>query len=359
MKQTTFLNILFLLVLYAVTMLYKPFLVDIAIAALLAVATSNIHALTIRALPRHLRDQKNVTATTITTMVLAVVLFGPILYFVVNVALLINDLPYYMRQFDKVRDFIDANLMHFPKQIAFVKPEIEKFLAHAGYTDQIISYMGDIGKKSALFLWDIVLILTFYFFAYIYGKDILAFIVKVSPLEKKNLTMIFDETAQVMGVVFYSSIATAVFEGALFGAVTAYLDYDGIFWGVMYGFASMIPVVGGLILWLPLALHQLSMGHVDNAILIAVYSVVVISVIADTLIKPLIIDFINGHFVKKPTEINSLLIFFSIVAGLGAFGFWGLILGPATTALFISLLKIYSSLKLVTPSPGGDEQTSS
>ena len=164
MKQTTFLNILMVLVLYAVTVLYAPLLVDIAIAALLAVATSNIHTAIMRAFPRKIRQQNHVTVTTIMTLLLAVVLFGPILYFVVNVALLINDLPYYMKQLDKIRYFIDGHLIHLPKQIAFVKPELEKFITHAGYTDQIISMMGDLGKKSALFLWDIALILTFYFF---------------------------------------------------------------------------------------------------------------------------------------------------------------------------------------------------
>jgi predicted PurR-regulated permease PerM len=33
------------------------------------------------------------------------------------------------------------------------------------------------------------------------------------------------------------------------------------------------------------------------------------------------------------------------LAGISTYGFWGIILGPAVTALFISLLKIYDMLK--------------
>ncbi|HRF57883.1 MAG TPA: AI-2E family transporter, partial [Campylobacterales bacterium] len=44
-------------------------------------------------------------------------------------------------------------------------------------------------------------------------------------------------------------------------------------------------------------------------------------------------------------KINSLLIFFAILAGISTYGFWGIIIGPAVTALFISLLKIYDTLK--------------
>ena len=58
------------------------------------------------------------------------------------------------------------------------------------------------------------------------------------------------------------------------------------------------------------------------------------------------IKYINLKVVKNPTKINELLIFFSIVAGLSTFGFWGMIIGPAMVTFFISimqLLKKYSN----------------
>ncbi len=90
--------------------------------------------------------------------------------------------------------------------------------------------------------------------------------------------------------------------------------------------------------------YELARGNVVEAIIIASYSIVVISIIADTFIKPLIIKYINT-LAKIPTKINELLIFFAIIAGLSTFGFWGMILGPAITALFISILKLYELLK--------------
>ena len=113
---------------------------------------------------------------------------------------------------------------------------------------------------------------------------------------------------------------------------------------ILYGFASLIPVVGGVIMWLPIIIYEATTS-VTNAIIIAVYSILMISVIADTFIKPMIIKYINKKVVKTPTTINELLIFFSIVAGLSTFGFWGMIIGPAMVTFFISimlLLKKYS-----------------
>jgi predicted PurR-regulated permease PerM len=121
--------------------------------------------------------------------------------------------------------------------------------------------------------------------------------------------------------------------------------YDGLLLGVLYGFASLIPVVGGIIMWLPVVIYEASTNSMTNAVIIALYSIIVISIIADTFIKPIIIKYINQRVVKTPTRVNELLIFFSIVAGLSTIGFWGMIIGPAIVTFFISimhLLKKYS-----------------
>ena len=82
------------------------------------------------------------------------------------------------------------------------------------------------------------------------------------------------------------------------------------------------------------------MTNTANAIFIGLYSIIIISIIADTFVKPLIIKWINDRFVKTTTKMNELLIFFAIIAGLATFGFWGMILGPAITAFFLAILKL-------------------
>jgi len=85
------------------------------------------------------------------------------------------------------------------------------------------------------------------------------------------------------------------------------------------------------------------LGNTGNALLITLYSIVIISIVADTFVKPMIIKYIDINFIKSSTKINELLIFFSILAGLTAFGFWGMVLGPAITAFFMALLKLYEN----------------
>ena len=93
-------------------------------------------------------------------------------------------------------------------------------------------------------------------------------------------------------------------------------------------------------MWLPVAIYEVFTGSTGNALIIAIYSIIMISIIADTFIKPVIIKYINQKVVKTPTKVNELLIFFAIVAGLSTFGFWGMIIGPAMVTFFISLIQL-------------------
>ena len=192
---------------------------------------------------------------------------------------------------------------------------------------------------------DMVMILVFFFFFTLYSTSIANFLKDLLPIKKEDSVILFSESSNVMTVVLYSILVTAIFEGFLFGFFLAFFGYDGLLFGVLYGFASLIPVVGGVIMWLPIAIYEATTNSFANALVIALYSILVISVIADTFIKPMIIKYINKKVVKKPTSMNELLIFFSIVAGLSTFGFWGMIIGPAMVTFFISimhLLKKYS-----------------
>jgi predicted PurR-regulated permease PerM len=97
-------------------------------------------------------------------------------------------------------------------------------------------------------------------------------------------------------------------------------------------------------MWLPFMLFEFSTGSNSAAIFIAVYSVVVISIIADTFVKPLIIKEINKRMLKEDdARMNEMVIFFSIIAGLATFGFWGMILGPAITSFFLTILKLFEA----------------
>ena len=309
-------------------------------ASLLAIATSTLTLI----LEEKLKSR--IISTSIMTIMLTSLFFVPLVYCIFSFANFFNqvDQQTLISTLDEMKIFIQ----NLSKELPFLKTSLNDITSKidVGKTvENIFSISAYLGKNSATFMIDIVMILIFFFFFTLYSSSIATFIQNLLPIKNEDSIILFHESSNVMTVVLYSILITAIFEGFLFGIFLTSFGYDGLLFGVLYGFASLIPVVGGVIMWLPIVVYEATTGSSTNAIIIAAYSIIVISIIADTFIKPMIIKYINQKVVKTPTSLNELLIFFSIVAGLSTFGFWGMIIGPAMVTFFIStmhLLKKYS-----------------
>jgi predicted PurR-regulated permease PerM len=332
MKFLTFLTIV---VGYFVYLTYRPYLLDIAIASLMAIAFGKVSVLI------NSRIKNKYFSSAIVTFVFAVLIFGPILYFVVTAGKFISH-----TNINDVKNIIlkaQGLLKYFPD---FIANRVHEYINPdniAQIYNTVAPIIGTLTARSAVFIKDAFLIVVFFFFATLYGKEIMGFLKKIIPLEDRQLEKLFFSTSEVMSVVFYSTVFTAILEGVLFGIIAKIYGFDFFFFTIMYAFSSLIPVIGGIIMWGPVSLYLYSVGDISGAVIVVLYSVVVISVIADTFVKPLIIRYVKNTF-ENDNELNSLLIFFSIVAGLSSFGLWGIIIGPAVTAMFISILRFYEKI---------------
>ncbi len=335
MKPQYFLLLLFGSSMYWMYLLYKPFLLTFLIAALLAISTAKVQAYFT------ILTKSRLLGAIINTFLLAVLFFVPLGYFLTNLTLELNHLDPTI--ISKAIHTIKAFLIQPPQYLAFIKPYVGDIVSHIqlnNMASRALSLAGAVGVYSAGFLKNTFLIIIFYFFAQYYGEAIVKFTKKIIKFSDNESGLIIYELSSVMSTVFYSILATAILEGALFGIAVSYLGYNGLLYGIMYGFTSLIPVVGGVVMWLPFALYELSLGHTNEAVFISVYSIIIISVIADTFIKPIIIKEINTRLIRSNVELNELIIFFAIIAGLASFGFWGMILGPAITSFFLALIKL-------------------
>lgn len=339
MKPQYFIAVLFATSLYWMYLLYAPFLLVITIAALLAVSTSSLQ----NYLERNLRSR--LFAAMISSFLLAALFFAPLGYFLTTLTIELKSLE--PQVFTDIEKYIRGVIANPPEYLLFLKPysaDIIKEIDINSITSTTLYLTGKVGAFSAGFLKNAFLVVVFYFFAQYNGAYIVEFLKRVVQMSVADSTLLSKELSSVMSVVFYSIIVNAMFQGVLFGIAVSFMGYDGLLFGIMYGFASLIPVVGGMIMWLPFMIYEFSIGNSMGAIFIALYSIIVISIIADTFIKPLIIKEINGRLLTdEDTKLNELVIFFSIIAGLTTFGFWGMILGPAITAFFLTILKLFEA----------------
>lgn len=339
MKPQYFVVLLFATSLYWMYLLYAPFLMAIIIAVLLAISTSSIQDLLLKYL------KNRFYASLISTLLLAVLFLVPLGYFLITLSIKLNNLD--PQIFINLKSYILSKIDNPPEYLNFIKPyllEGIKGLDVSSLSKSVLSYTGTVGAFSIGFLKNSLLIIVFYFFVLYNGEYIFTFLRRVVQMSVEESSTLIKELSSVMGVVFYSIILNAMLQGILFGMAISYIGYNGILFGVMYGFASLIPVIGGAVMWFPFMLYEFSIGNESYGIFIALYSIIMISIIADTFIKPLIIKEINKRLLKEDdTRVDELIIFFAIIAGLATFGFWGMILGPAITAFFLTLLKLFEA----------------
>jgi len=331
-KTSLMITALFVLGLIGAYSVYQPFLLSLTVAVLLSMATFNM--------TKHLVDftgSAKISAG-ISTLLMMLLLFAPIIYLAtVGVG--------YISQIDTagVKDTLTA-FRAVVEDIPFLKEVTLQYMSDERITEYIkdsTEYLTLAGSTGLGFMKNMFFVVLFYFFINYYGNRFFDTILELLPVTPQKGEKMMKEVSATMEIVFYSIIVTAIFEGLLFGIIMSFFGFNGVFFGVIYGFASLIPIIGGIIVWAPVSLYVWTKIDVQSAIMIASYSVVVISIIADTFVKPMIIEVIKKDFLKSTLQINSVLIFFSILAGMSTYGFWGMILGPAITSFLIAITKVY------------------
>ena len=331
-KTSLMITALFVLGLMGAYSVYQPFLLSITVAILLTMATFNLSEKLV------LWTHSAKISSAISTLLLSMLLFAPIVYLgTVGVN--------YLTQMDNagIKETI-GTVKVFIERVPFLKELSDQYLSDAKITEYIqdsTHYIAAFGSAGLGFMKNMFFVVVFYFFINFYGDRFFDMILALLPVSKAKGVRMIQEVSATMEVVFYSIIVTAIFEGILFGLIMGYFGFNGLFFGVIYGFASLIPIIGGVIVWAPVSLYVWTKIDSQTAIIIASYSVIMISVIADTFIKPMIINIIKEDLLKCTIQVSSIVIFFSIIAGMSTHGFWGMILGPAVTAFLIAITRVY------------------
>jgi predicted PurR-regulated permease PerM len=307
-------------------------MLSISVAALLVMATSNLTNYLVATL------RSNKLGTLVMVLLLFALLVAPIIYIATSGVALAS-------QIDQATiHHMIAKIKEFTNDIPYLSTWADEYLQGekiTAYIRDATLYVTKMGGKGLGFLKEVGLVITFYAIINYYSERFFALIQALMPVSRRRSEAMINEVASTMEVVFYSIVVTAIFEGFLFGIFVSYFGFNGLAFGVIYGFASLIPIVGGAIVWVPLSLYAWSEIDTQTAVTIAAYSVIVISVIADTFVKPIIIKLIKEDLLENTTNINEFVIFFSILAGMGSYGFWGMILGPAITTFLFATAKIY------------------
>jgi len=106
-----------------------------------------------------------------------------------------------------------------------------------------------------------------------------------------------------------------------------------LIWGAVMALLSIIPAVGTILVWLPIALVLFANGQIIEASILIFSGIFIIGMI-DNLLRPILIG--------KETKIPDYLILLTTIGGISIFGITGFIIGPIIASLFISIWSLSS-----------------
>ena len=151
------------------------------------------------------------------------------------------------------------------------------------------------------------------------------------PFAPERRERLMSETYDLVVATIGSAFAVALIQGALTGIALGVLGFRApVFWGVMTSAFAVLPVMGSGIVWVPAAIWLLASGEVIKGIVLMVFGVLIIGM-ADNVLRPILL---SGR-----TSMHGLLVFVSLMGGVAAFGFIGLVLGPVAVATLTTLLE--------------------
>lgn len=203
-------------------------------------------------------------------------------------------------------------------------------LKAASYLPQIGQFL--MGSISGLAM-NLVVLLFFLYFMLISGRKMEQYFYTILPFSNKNKITVLKEIHTIVSSNAIGIPLLAVIQGII--AFIGYLIFqvpEPVVFGFLTCIATIIPIVGTGLIWLPLAIYMALTGNWVSAIGLILFGILVISNI-DNMIRLML--------QKKLADTHPLITVFGVIIGLSLFGFMGIIFGPLLIAFFLLCVNIF------------------
>ncbi len=157
---------------------------------------------------------------------------------------------------------------------------------------------------------------------------------RIIPLDKDRVQPFANELESMV----YSNVLGAPVLAIVQG-ITASIGFfifglnEPLFWGIICGFMSFIPVVGTAIVWIPAGIYLLLNGASWQGVGLLVFGVLVITNVDNA---------VRLVMQKKFSDVHPIVTILGVIVGVNLFGFPGLIFGPLVISYFLIMLRLYS-----------------
>jgi predicted PurR-regulated permease PerM len=321
-----------LLLIYLVFRIYEPFLTALGWAAILVIFFYPMHG-------RFARRLSPTRAAVLSTLAVTFLLIVP--------AILVASL--FVREAVSISRGVQHSIVeehapviakswswiahHLPGMnpnadvFGMLEQQIEK---QAGFLAERI---GTILRNIAAFVFDLFVMIFAMFYFFRDAGQIMRGVRSILPFDPEHRDTMIVQARELISASVMTSLIVAAIQGALGGLGFAIVGLPApVFWGVAMAFFSLVPVVGSSLIFVPATLWLGLSGHWGRAIVLLAICAGV-STVVDNVVRPLLL---GGR-----TELSGLVIFISVVGGVGLFGMLGLVLGPILVAMAAGVLAVY------------------
>ena len=233
-------------------------------------------------------------------------------------------------------DELMSGIQAFSKQVAELTGQ--ELLTTENFTkiqESVTNFIPTFLNSTANMLGNLLIMFFVLYFMFVNGKAMEAGMHQFIPLSNTSINELAGET---MHMVRANAIGIPLI--SLVQGITAMIGYwifglkDFGMWGFLTGVFAFFPIVGTLIVWVPLVVYLYSQGMNWQATGLLIYSLVVTGNI----------DYLARiTLMKKIGDVHPLITIFGVIVGLRLFGFMGFIFGPLIFSYLIILIKIYSN----------------
>lgn len=153
------------------------------------------------------------------------------------------------------------------------------------------------------------------------------------PLSDEETDEIFKRVNDTLYATLYGVVAVAAAQGTLAGLMFWLLGLPApVLWGLVMSVLALLPFLGTWLIWIPAAVYLALEGSWVKSLILLSWGLSAVALI-DNFLYPIIVG--------NRLRLHTLIIFISLVGGVGLFGAAGIVLGPLTLALTVALLDIW------------------
>jgi len=203
----------------------------------------------------------------------------------------------------------------------------------AAALNKLTTFIPSLLNSTATIISNLAIMLFVLYYMFYNGREIERFLNRMIPLKQENINMLASETkkmvkANALGIPLISIIQglTATLGYFIFGVK------DFGLWGFLTGVFAFFPVVGTMVVWVPLVLYAYAIGDTWQATWLMLYSIVVTGNV----------DYIARiTLLRRMGNVHPVITILGVIVGLNLFGFVGLVFGPLLVNYVLVVFDIY------------------